>query len=89
MDPYQAAAWLTFLRIPLAFLMLIYISRTKIRQLYVMTASLVCLGSLTVASKLLVRLELTRMLGATVTSWIPVAGLTMMYAGKIFSYIYL
>ena len=83
MDPYQAAAWLTFLRIPLAFLMLIYISRTKIRQLYAMTASLVCLGSLTVASKLLVRLELTRMLGETVTSWIPVAGLTMMYAGKI------
>ena len=84
MDPYAAAGWLSFLRIPFTIMMLLYISRTKIRQLYVMTSTLVWLGSLTVASRLYFGIDAkTEILGETVASWMPVAGLTMMYAGEM------
>lgn len=86
MDPYKAAAWLTLMRLPLTLMMLTYISRVKIKSIYLVTSSIASMGSLAVAVRLYFGIEaMAVIIKEDVAIWMAVAGKVMMYVGEFWA----
>lgn len=82
MDAFKVAAILSFTRIPLAILTLFYISKVKIKTIYIATSTTLSIGAWMVVVRLYLGHEYSLSLfGETIGSWMTLAGMVILYTG--------
>ena len=82
MEPFQVAAVILALRVPLNIISLAYVKSVRLRPLYFVTSIMCGLGSLIYAAALVLRkYGLVEQLGEAFLIWTPLAGIMLFYAG--------